>query len=141
MDFHNLFQICGSGLKAQRIRMELITSNLANAHTTNTPEGGPYKRKVAVFGSRPVVDAFGDQLGEALKEVELRKISNVEGGFKTVYDPSHPDAAADGTVTMPNVNVVTEMTEMISANRSYEACVTAFDAVKGMALKALEIGK
>lgn len=141
MDFHNLFRICGSGLKAQRIRMELITSNLANAHTTNTPEGGPYKRKIAVFGSRPVVDAFGDQLGEALKEVELRKIGNVEGGFKTVYDPSHPDAAADGTVTMPNVNVVTEMTEMISANRSYEACVTAFDAVKGMALKALEIGK
>ncbi len=141
MDFHNLFRVCGTGLKAQRIRMEVITSNLANAHTTKTPEGGPYKRKVAVFGSRPIGDAFGDQLGEALREVELRNVKEAEGGFKTVYDPSHPDAADDGTVTMPNVNVVTEMTEMISANRSYEACVTAFDAVKSMALKALEIGK
>jgi flagellar basal-body rod protein FlgC len=141
MEFHDLFRICGSGLKAQRIRMEVITSNLANAHTTKTPEGGPYQRKIAVFGSRPVGDAFGDQLGEALKEVELRKIEKTGGGFKTVYDPSHPDASADGTVMMPNVNVITEMTEMISANRSYEACVTAFDAVKSMALKALEIGK
>ncbi len=141
MDFHNLFQICGSGLKAQRVRMEIITSNLANAQTTRSPEGGPYQRKIAVFSSRPVEGSLNDSFGDVLREVKLQKIDNVEGGFKTVFDPSHPDADAGGLVTMPNVNVVTEMTEIIGANRSYEACVSAFDAVKSMALKALEIGK
>ena len=141
MDFHNLFQLCGSGLKAQRVRMEIIMGNLANAQTTRSPEGGPYRRKQAVFSSLPLGNSFGDHLGEALQEIRLQKIEKVEDGIRTVFDPSHPDADPKGFVAMPNVNVITEMTEMISANRSYEACVTAFDAVKNMALKALEIGK
>jgi len=141
VDFHNLFQICGSGLKAQRVRMEVITSNLANAQTTKSPEGGPYQRKIAVFSSRPVEGSFGDSFGDVLREVKLSRIEKAEEGFKTVYDPTHPDADTNGFLTMPNVNVVTEMTEMIGASRSYEACVSAFDAVKNMALKALEIGK
>ena len=141
MDFSIPFKICASGLAAQRVKMDVITSNLANVGTTNTPEGGPYKRKEVVLGSRNVVTDFDGRLRDVLQAVEVKDIVEDKNGIKLIYDPSHPDADEKGFVAMPNVNVVSEMAEMINVNRAYEACATAFDATKNMALKSLDIGK
>jgi len=143
MDFLTSFRICSSGFAAQRAKMDVISSNLANVSTTSTPEGGPYKRKVAVFESENVNKKFnfGDKLRDAVKQVSLKEVAQDKEGGKKVYNPSHPDADEQGNVNMPNVNVVSEMTDMITASRAYEACVTAFDATKNMALKTLDIGK
>lgn len=143
MDFLTSFRICSSGFAAQRAKMDVISSNLANVSTTSTPEGGPYKRKVAVFESENVNKkfSFGDKLRDAVKQVSLKEVAQDKEGGKKVYNPSHPDADEQGNVNMPNVNVVSEMTDMITTSRAYEACVTAFDATKNMALKTLDIGK
>ena len=141
MDFITSFDICSSGLSAQRKKMDVIVSNLANASTIQTPEGGPYKRKVAVLAAEPVKGKFGAALQEALSEVKVTEIIEDGEGLKKVHDPTHPNADAQGFVTYPNVNVVAEMADMITANRAYEACVTALDASKNMVLKALDIGK
>jgi len=137
MDFLPAFKICGSGLAAQRAKMDVIVSNLANINTTRTPEGGPYKRQSIVFSSEPVNEDFND----ILQMVKVEEIVQDKGSIKRVFDPGHPDADAEGQVAMPDINTVTEMADMITANRAYEACVTAFDATKNMALKALELGK
>jgi len=123
--------------------MDVIASNLANVSTTSTPEGGPYRRKIAVFSSEHVNKkfSFGDKLRDAVKQVSLKEVIQDRADARKVYNPSHPDADEQGNVAMPNVNVVTEMTDMITASRAYEACVTAFDATKNMALKTLDIGK
>lgn len=141
MDFSVPFKICSSGLAAQRARMDVITSNLANVGTTRTPEGGPYRRKEVVLGSESAVTEFSGRLQEVLQTVEVKEIAEDKNGVKLIYDPSHPDADEKGFVAMPNVNVVLEMAEMINVNRSYEACATAFDATKNMALKAIDLGK
>lgn len=141
MDFITSFDICSSGLSAQRKKMDVIVSNLANASTIQTPEGGPYRRKVAVLAAQPVQGKFGAALQEALSEVKVTEIIEDGEGLKKVHDPTHPNADEQGFVTYPNVNVVTEMADMITANRAYEACVTALDASKNMVLKALDIGK
>ena len=143
MDFLTSFRICSSGFAAQRAKMDIVASNLANVDTTNTSEGGPYKRKIAVFSSENVKKRFnfGDKLKDAVKEVALKEVIEDKEGVRKVYNPSHPDADKQGNVAMPNVNVVMEMTDMITASRAYEACVTAFDATKNMALKTLDIGK
>ncbi len=143
MDFLTSFRICSSGFAAQRAKMDVISSNLANVSTTRTPEGGPYKRQTAVFSSENVNKkfSFGDKLRDAVKEVSLKEVVQDKESARKVYNPSHPDADEQGNVAMPNVNVVTEMTDMITASRAYEACVTAFDATKNMALKTLDIGK
>ncbi len=141
MDFITSFDICASGLTAQRRKMDVIVSNLANASTIQTPEGGPYKRKVAVLAAEPVRGKFGAALEEAISQVKVTEIVEDGEGLKKVHDPAHPNADEQGFVTYPNVNVVTEMADMITANRAYEACVTALDASKNMVLKALDIGK
>jgi len=141
MDFSTNFKIIGTGLSAQRTKMDVIVSNLANVSTTRTPEGGPYKRKVVVLGTETVGGKFDTRLREALQGVAVKDIVEDQQGMKKIYDPSHPDADAAGFLSLPNVNVVSEMADMIIANRSYEACVTAFDATKNMALKTLDIGK
>ena len=141
MDFSLPFKICSSGLAAQRTKMDVITSNLANVGTTSTPEGGPYKRKEVVLGSRNAVTDFDGRLQDVLQTVEVKDIVEDKNGIKLIYDPAHPDADEKGFVAMPNINVVFEMAEMINVNRSYEACATAFDATKNMALKTLDIGK
>lgn len=141
MDFLIPFKICASGLAAQRTKMDVITSNLANVATTNTPEGGPYKRKEAVFASREVDPDFENSLREVLREVEVKDIVEDKNSVKLVYDPTHPDANEAGFVATPNINVVLEMAEMINVNKSYEAVATAFDATKNMALKTLDLGK
>lgn len=141
MDFSKSFDICSSGLSVQRIRMDVVASNLANVHTTQTVEGGPYRRKIAVLAADKVGADFGGALDDAVRGVKVSKIVEDIGDFKKVHDPVHPDADAEGYVQMPNVNTVQEMADMIIVSRAYEACVTAFDATKSMALKALEIGK
>jgi flagellar basal-body rod protein FlgC len=140
MDIFTSFRILSSGMKAQRTKMDVITSNLANVETTRTPEGGPYKRKTVVLATEPVKDAFGATLNAAVRAVRIDGIAE-DGAVKMMYDPAHPDADAKGYVAKPNVNPIMEMADMITTSRNYEACVTAFDATKNMALKTLEMGK
>ncbi len=145
MDTLKAMQISGSALKAERARLNIAAMNLANANTTRTIEGGPYKAKSVVFAAKPLDGLnFQDTLNsttERLRKVEVVQVSEDKAPFKEVYDPSHPDADANGVVRFPNVNVAEQMVDMMSAKRSYEANVTALDAVKSMALKALEIGR
>lgn len=139
MDIFTTFDISASALKAQRTRLNTISSNMANVETTSTPEGGPYKKKSVYFETKPV--SFKDQLNASLKGVEVTKIVEDESEPKKIYDPSHPDAAEDGYVAMPNVSILKEMADMSSATRSYEANTTVIKSAKRMALKALEIGR
>jgi flagellar basal-body rod protein FlgC len=145
MDFFSAMNISASALSAERTRMNLISSNLANANTTRTPEGGPYKRKDAVFAATPVESRFSRALdgaaGKEARQVEIQKLVEDQSQPRMQYDPSHPDANAQGYVAMPNVNVIEEMADMISSSRTYEANVAAVQAAKSMALKTLEIGK
>lgn len=140
MDFSASFKICSSGLRAQRARMDVITSNIANAETTRTAEGGPYKKKTAVLSSEPLAGSFGEALNNAAMAVKVEKIEE-DSGVRMIYDPKHPDANPDGYVAKPDINLMMEMAEMITASRNYEACVTAFDATKNMTLKTFDIGK
>ncbi|OPX39653.1 MAG: flagellar basal body rod protein FlgC [Desulfobacteraceae bacterium 4484_190.3] len=137
MEFMPAFRVCASGLAAQRAKMNVIISNLANVNTTRTPEGGPYRRKIIVFSSDPLKGSFDD----IMRMVKVEDVIEDKESVKMVFDPSHPDANSEGFVAMPDINTVTEMSDMIVANRAYEACVAAFDATKNMALKALELGK
>ena len=137
--------ISASGMTAQRLRSDIISQNLANVNSTSSQEGGAYRRKTVVFSEKNAT-AFSDVLlstaGTVGSGVKVTKIvEDYETPMSKVYDPAHPDADEDGYVTYPNVNVVTEMTNLIDASRSYEANVTAFNASKSMALKGLEIGK
>lgn len=143
MDIFDSFKISGSALKAHSVRLNAISSNLANAETTSTPEGGPYKKKSVYFESKPV--SFKAHLDSNMKKasqgVEVTRIIEDDTPPKQVYDPGHPDADENGYVSMPNVNVLEEMVDMMSATRSYQANVTSIKMAKRMALKALEIGR
>ena len=145
MDLFTAMNTSSSALTAERTRMNLISSNLANVNTTRTPEGGPYKRKDAVFMATPVTDGFGKALdgmaGKHLREVAVSEIVEDKSQPRMQYDPAHPDANPQGYVAMPNVNVVEEMADMITATRVYEANVMTAQAAKNMALKTLEISK
>ena len=136
--------ISGSGLTAQRMRMDVIAENIANVDTTRGPDGRPYTRKYVVFEERN--PDFAEVLQNTLTSsaeggVRVAEIGTDPSPYKLVYDPNHPDANEDGYVEMPNVDITQEMVDMISAYRSYEANVTAFNAYKDMAVKALEIGR
>jgi flagellar basal-body rod protein FlgC len=141
MEFFTTFKICGSGLSAQRAKMDVITSNLANVNTTSTPEGGPYKRKIMTLTAEPLKQGFDKSLQDAVRAVKVKQVTEDKDGFKRIFDASNPDADKDGFVLTPNVNVMLEMADMITASRTYEACATAFDAAKNMALTAISIGK
>ena len=130
MSVISTFGTSASGMAAERLRLDTISSNLANINTTRTPEGGPYRRLMTVMESAP--DGRG---------VRVARIVQDESSPLLVHNPGHPDADVDGNVAMPNVNPVLEMVDMISATRAYEANVAAFNAAKAMAAKALEIGK
>jgi flagellar basal-body rod protein FlgC len=143
MDILNTFKIGASALKAQSLRLNTISSNLANVETTSTPEGGPYKKQSTYFRTKSLSfqDHLNNQVGQSVKGVEVSKILEDKTPPRKVYDPSHPDAAEDGYVEMPNISVLEEMVDMMSATRSYQANVTSIKMAKRMALKALEIGK
>jgi flagellar basal-body rod protein FlgC len=140
MDFMASLKICSSGLAAQRVKMDVITSNLANVETTKTPEGGPYKKKTVVLSSESLSGNFDAAFRDAVRTVKVEKIEE-DGAVRMVYDPTHPDADGKGFVAKPNISLVMEMADMITTSRNYEACVTAFDATKNMVLKSMEIGK
>ncbi|MBF0308858.1 MAG: flagellar basal body rod protein FlgC [Magnetococcales bacterium] len=141
MDFLSSFRVTASGLAAQRLRMNLIAENVANAQTTKTPEGGPYKRRDPIFMSKPFDSFLNEEQAAGATGVAVDRVKVDSNAPRMQYDPTHPDANADGYVAMPNIDVVTEMANMMSASRSYEANVSVLNANKAMALKALEIGR
>ena len=145
MDFFNALQTSSSGLSAQRLRMNLISGNLANMNTTRTQAGGPYRRKDAIFAAEQSAPSFKEMLknraGNGLPQVKVVEIVSDTSPPVMKYDPQHPDADARGYVALPNIKLMEEMVNMISATRSYEANVAAVKAAKAMALKALEIGR
>ncbi len=146
MSFMKSLDISGSGLTAQKLRMQIVAQNLANASTTRTEDGGPYRRQMVVLNERTSsfsahLNAATGASGAAGRGVEATAIVGDADDFKVEYDPTHPDANEDGYVQLPNVNSVEEMVDMMSASRLYEANVTAFNAMKEMAAKALEIGR
>jgi flagellar basal-body rod protein FlgC len=141
MDFSTTFKICGAGLSAARARLDVVTSNLANVNTTKTEDGGPYKKKSVSLTSEPVEGKFDSVMADALKSVKVDAVTEDANAVKMTYEPGHPDADAKGFVAMPDINIMMEMANMITASRSFEANVTAFDATKNMALKTLELGK
>lgn len=145
MGLINALSASASGLAAQRVRMDTVSANVANIDTTRTPEGGPYRRHVVHFAAAdnamPFAAVVSRFTGEPGDGVVLTQV-DVDNATPTrrEYDPSHPDADTDGFVELPNVDLVTEMTDLTSANRSYQANVTVLNAVKQMALRALDIG-
>lgn len=150
MSMFSAFDINASGLTAQRLRMDVISENVANASTTRTEDGTPYVRKVVTFAEKGGQTSFSKVLGNITnvyngysgQGVKVDGIyEDTETEMNKVYDPSHPDADEDGYVTYPNVNIITEMTNLIDASRAYEANSTAFNASKSMALQGLELGK
>lgn len=144
MGFLSSIDISGSALTAQRLRMDVISENIANAETTMTDTGEPYRRKVCVLGER---QSFSSALDRALgadtqsKGVMVTQIVTDNSDFELEYDPDHPLADEDGYVRKPNVDEVEEIIDLMEATRSYEANVTALNATKSMAVKALDIGK
>jgi len=159
--FLNSFDISGYGLSAQRVRVNVISSNIANAQTTRTEEGGPYRRREVIFKAinfdRYLNDAlsekenevgFSDPLDEgdfgkkpnpAIMSVAVDKIVRDDSKPKMKYDPSHPDADANGYVAYPNINPVVEMADLVEATRSYQANVAAFQSAKDMANNAISL--
>jgi flagellar basal-body rod protein FlgC len=160
--FLNSFDISGYGLSAQRFRVNLISSNIANANTTRTDEGGPYRRQQAVFKAVNFEKAYNDKLQEAsnfhkyenpldekiglnnfakppIMSVVVDKVSRDDSKPNTKFEPGHPDANADGYVAYPNINPVVEMADLIEATKAYQANVAAFQSVKSMATSAIDI--
>jgi len=145
MDFFSAMDISATALRAERIRINLISANIANANATRTADGGPYKRKDAVFSTSRPVPRFGETLSRLSANppsgVEVSQILTDNSPPRLQYDPKHPDADEKGFVALPNVNVVEEMADMIIASRAYEANITATQASKAMAMKTLELGR
>lgn len=143
MGYFSALDIGASALTAQRLRMDTISQNIANINTTRSEEGTPYRRREVIFEERK----FSDYLTKSSKEkmvgsgVRVSAIVEDQSPLKRVYDPGHPDADEEGYVEMPNVDIITEMVNMISATRAYEANVTAINTTKSIAMKALEIGR
>ncbi|RMH43404.1 MAG: flagellar basal body rod protein FlgC [Deltaproteobacteria bacterium] len=140
MDLFTAMEISASGLSAQRVRMNVASSNLANVQTTRTAGGGPYQRKNVVLRSQSVPGASGSFAG-AVRAVEVAAIQPDGAPPRYEYDPGHPDANADGYVAYPDINVVEEMVDMITASRAYEAGVTALGTSVAMAERAIGIGR
>ncbi len=134
MGLINTMRVSASGLSAERLRMDLIADNLANANSTRTPEGGPYRRKVAVF--EPITPTASMPGG-----VRVVGIAHDPTPPRLVYQPGHPDADPNGYVAYPNVEMVHEMVDLITASRAYEANIQAFNAAKNMVLRTLDIGR
>lgn len=134
IDFFNSMEVSASGLSAQRTRMNVASSNLANVSTTRTEDGGPYKRRDVVL------QAKDGSPGTGVYGVEVADIQQDGAPPRMEYDPGHPDADAKGYVSYPNVNMVEEMVDMITASRAYEAGITALDTAVSLAERAISIG-
>lgn len=144
MDFFTAMEVSASGLAAERTRMNVASSNLANVNTTQTEEGGPYRRRSVTLGSVDADLTMGTQapgaFDGAVKAVEVQGVEEDQGPPRLEYDPGHPDADINGYVALPNINVIEEMVDMITASRAYEAGITALDTAVAMAERATEIG-
>ena len=153
MAFLSSMNIVGSGLTAQQQRLDVIAENVTNVNTTRTEKGGPYRRKITVFQAETGRDSFRDAMARAEAGLAPNKGYETAGGvrvaeivedqspFKPVFDPTHPDADEDGYVMLPNVDMVKEVTDAMAATQAYSANVTAFNALKTVVAKGLEIGK
>lgn len=145
MNLFNAMEVSASGLNAQRTATHVISMNLANVHTTWTDEGGPYLRKQAILSSSPIPQKFSgilaDRMSPELVGVKAEVRADDTRNHEMIFDPAHPHADESGYVTLPNVNLLEEMVGLLSAVRSYEANVTAFNSAKSMVMKSLEIGK
>jgi len=144
MSLFSALSVSSSGMAAQRLRASLLVENIANSETTRTPDGGPYRRKDAIFSSEQVGSAFGSELGaqlgtQQLTGVRVSGISVDTSAPEKRYMPGHPDADADGYVSMPKVNPAEDMVDLMSANRSYQANVSAISAVKDMIQKSIDL--
>lgn len=149
MAFLSSMNVVGSGLTAQQFRLDVISENITNMSTTRTEAGGPYRRKIVVLeeagAQTPFQAALARARGEEVQNqqggVRVAEVAEDPSDFKLVYDPTHPDANADGYVEMPNVDLVKEMADAMAANQAYSANVTAFNVLKQVTAKGLEIGK
>ena len=147
MSFLKSFDISASGMTAQRQRLDIAAENISNMNTTRTSSGGPYRRKMVVLEEKPVASFRSEIESRYIKTqsskggVKVSRIMEDQRDLQPVYNPNHPDANEEGYVMMPNVDLVKETVDGMSATRAYEANVTAFNAMKMMAQKALEIGK
>lgn len=140
MGIFKSLHISASGLTAERLRLDTISNNLANIGTTRTEKGGPYRRQSLVFAER-LEKTIGSPKGFSGAGVKVAAVVSDQGETRKEYDPGHPDAQADGYVHYPNINVINEMVDMITATRAYEANITAVSVAKNIAMKALEIGR
>ena len=156
MNIFRIFNVAGAGMSAQRTRMSVVAGNLANAETTRTPEGGPYRRRNVFFRSLPLREDFPSLLQAHssmplhlarensqtdVNAVEVVKVSASARAPRKVYDPQHPDADNEGYVPYPDINTMEEMTDLLSATRTYEANLTTFNTTKALVRKLLEMGR
>lgn len=143
MSIFNSMQISASGLTLERLKMDTISTNIANVNTTRTDEGGPYRRKEVIFEESLVNERnrLTGRFERRSSGVKVTELVEDDENFKSIYDPSHPDADEDGYVLTPNINMVDEMIELLNTQRTYEANVTALNTSKSILKKALEISK
>ena len=141
MSLITAMDINASGMTAQRRRVELSSANLANSQTTRTEEGGPYRRKDVVFETTSFQDSLGAAMSGGVEGVQVSEVVEDPTPFDRRYEPGHPDADKDGYVAYPNVNVMAEMANLVSASKSYEANISAIGIVKTMIARTLEIGR
>jgi flagellar basal-body rod protein FlgC len=146
MGYFSSLDVGASALTAQRFRMDIISQNIANANTSKTDKGTPYRRQDVIFEEKAAGGQFSDYLNDSSKAlvgsgVRVAKVVEDQTPFKKNYDPGNPEADKDGYVQMPNVDIITEMVNMISATRAYEANVTSINTSKSIAMKALDIGR
>lgn len=139
---YNVIDVLSKSLSVARLRVNTLASNIANAETTRTEEGGPYKRKDIVQGAIPVKSAFGSELDQAsLASPQVMAVVEDQSDPRLVYQPGHPDANKEGYVAYPNINVVTTMTDLMSATRLYQANVTAIESAREMSTEATRISQ
>ncbi len=145
MRLDNIFDINGSAMKAQMMRIEVLSSNIANVNVTRTPEGGPYRRRDVVFESTPFQKSLEREMQSGKESsavgVSVKKVIEDQSPFLLKYDPKHPDAGEDGYVRMPNINIVSEMVNIQAASKSYEANISVILTAKNMISKTFEIGR
>ncbi len=148
MDLFRIFTLSGAGMNAQRSRMNVVAGNMANAETTRTPEGGPYRRRNIIFQAVPPGGEFSSLMRvsltgrpEEILTVEVAGVKESQRAPKKIYDPQHPDADPEGYVSYPDINVMEEMVDLLSAVRSYEANLAAYNATKSLVRRLLEIGR
>lgn len=145
MDFDSSMKISSSGLSAHRTWINVLSANLANVNTTKTADGKPYARKTVIYESTPFEAALKAEsdpmMEESVQKVQVTDIVSDGRDFKSVYDPGHPDADAQGMVLMPNISPVEEMANLVNASKSYEANLAALNTAKQLAIKAIDIGK